>query len=441
MECRRDYVPWKFALLIQGLFVIAFLIAWIALPELRQDTIQADVLGAAKSEVVKLQEQLPAMAVPLFNDPDVVSDEELAAVLAKVLPRFERVHLRPNYVEHALRIWGSEIEFTRPELISGPEMVRFLTDTGKYVESWKEDAPPILQPTRTGIAIRWGPDRTASVHHDHLVTCLTEAGVSLDAEVYLPGHRGHVRDLVQEALRDFRVDEREVEWSVMAFGLWLAPSHISQWVTADGRYVTFDLLAGRLMRSHAKHGVCLGTHRVYTLALLLQLQDRFDADLLSPQTKQSVEEYLMQVSQLIQETPNSDGSWPPNWTDGTQADVRYDATQPFYRRVISTGHHLEWLAIAPTKFHPPRARIREAAAWAVRDVQEQSQEFIDNNYTYYSHVGNALALWRGTTPAEFWERWRQEHPDCEAHAAGPETVSALDSTVATEENKIQPNGE
>lgn len=352
-KTRPRTVSWRFALLIQAVFLSAFLAAWLLLPGLSQEAIRADLVGATPGPLVELELNRPARAEPFYDDPEVVSDEQLAAVLKKVLPRFDRMHLRPNYVEHALRIWGSEIEFTNDELISGPEMVRFLTDTSKYIESWKDEAPPILKPTRTGVAIRWGPDRTASVHHDHLVTCLTEAGVSLDTDIYLPARRSKVRDLVSEAIRDFRVDEREVEWSVMTFGLWLAPEDITEWVNGDGRRITFDLIARRLMRSQRKQGVCLGTHRVYSLALLLQLQDRYDEDLLQADTRALVQEYLMQTCQLISTTPDTDGSWPPNWPDGVRSTELEDPQQPFYRRVISTGHHLEWLAIAPEQFHPP----------------------------------------------------------------------------------------
>jgi hypothetical protein len=78
--------------------------------------------------------------------------------------------------------------------------------------------------------------------------------------------------------------------------------------------------------------------------------------------------------------------------------------------VIATGHHLEWLAIAPEMLHPPREQIRKAAKWIIQDTLQQSDETLSEHYTFYSHVGNALALWRKTRPADFWQRWRETHP-------------------------------
>ncbi|MCA9057878.1 MAG: hypothetical protein KDA85_05245, partial [Planctomycetaceae bacterium] len=122
------------------------------------------------------------------------------------------------------------------------------------------------------------------------------------------------------------------------------------------------------------------------------------------------------VRDLIIAAQDEDGSWPPNWASGADAKRLADPNEPIYRRVIATGHHLEWLAIAPQELHPPREDIHRAAAWIIRNTLETPQATIDSNYTFYSHVGNALALWRKTRPAEFWQQWRATHPDAEQFA-------------------------
>ena len=57
------------------------------------------------------------------------------------------------------------------------------------------------------------------------------------------------------------------------------------------------------------------------------------------------------------------------------------------KRVIATGHHLEWLSIAPIELHPPRGQILKAADWLIANVEKTPQDEIDANYTFYSHVG------------------------------------------------------
>ena len=47
--------------------------------------------------------------------------------------------------------------------------------------------------------------------------------------------------------------------------------------------------------------------------------------------------------------------------------------------------------------------IIKVARWVVQNVREAPQDVIDANYTFYSHVGNRLSLWRNTSPTQFWD--------------------------------------
>lgn len=349
---------------------------------------------------VPVERREPLRIEPLYDDPEVVNDEELTAVLRQVRPRFD-APLKPNHVEHALRTWGIDATFSDPDVMSGVAMRDFLIDHGKYLASWGSETEPLLVERPQGVAIRWGRTTGASVHHDHWLACLTEAGVPLDERVFTPSRRDMtINDVLQEALRDFRLDERETEWSAMAFGLWLPPR--KEWTNAAGRRLSFDLLARRQIRGHKRFGVCNGTHRVYSLMVLIRLDDEFD--ILSDGVRQDAYAFLEDVRDLIAESQLDDGRWPSNWYEGASA-AEAPLDEPAYKAVIATGHHLEWLAIAPKELHPPHAQIRKAADWIIAHTIAQSPETIRDRYTFYSHVGNALALWRGTRPAE-WEAER-----------------------------------
>jgi hypothetical protein len=91
-----------------------------------------------------------------------------------------------------------------------------------------------------------------------------------------------------------------------------------------------------------------------------------------------------------------------------EASAKADPAEAISKRVIATGHHLEWLSIAPIELHPPKDQILKAADWLVANVAATPQDEIDTNYTFYSHVGKALSMWRQTSPAAFWTEWRKE---------------------------------
>ena len=403
----------KTMLIVQCVFIASFSIAWFLLTPNQQQRIEAEMRSRRPLADVDFTNRTPAVVLPFYDDAAVVSDADLAAVLTKVLPRFSHEKLRPNYVEHALRIWGAEIEFDNPDLISGPQMASYLVDTGQYLASWGEAAQPILEPESDGVRIRWGAELTASVHHDHMLASMAEAGVTLDTAVFTPSRQTTMEQILSEALRDFRLDERETEWSAMAFGLYLAPQGTASWHNGQGRQITFDMLAERLMRKHRRKGVCLGTHRVYSLMALLRLDEEYGSELLTAATRSQIMLFLHGARELMIASQDSDGSWPPNWHEGAEAAANKDPNEMAYRRVIATGHHLEWLAIAPKELHPPHDSIVKAADWIVQKTLQAPQSEIDSSYTFYSHVGNALALWRKTSVPEFWQTWRTAHPDAE----------------------------
>ena len=418
----------------------AFAAAWAALSPAQSERFVEIASGRVKYSPPKIEREKPLVITTLYDEPSIVSDEELAAVLKQVQPRFSADNLRPNHVEHALRTWHVDAEFQDQRVMSGADMRDFLLDHGRFLLSWGPDVEPLLEDRPTGVYIRWGREKGASVHHDHTLACLSEAGVTLDQPVRTPGRPNTtLKQVIEQAIYDFDLDERETEWSAMGFGLWLPPQ--KEWVNSHRRRISFDMIARRQMRGHKTYGVCGGTHRVYSLMALVRLDDEFE--ILSDEVRAEALDYLKTVRDILMVTQFEDGHWPYNWPDGAHA-VEHPETYDAYRDVISTGHHLEWLAIAPEELHPPREMIEKAADWIIENTTSKTQEEILDNYTFYSHVGNALALWRNTRAAVFWKQWEAEHPyqpekatpkepSPEAPEEGPPETEATDAAAADTE--------
>ncbi len=355
---------------------------------------------------ITLERTTPLRITPFYDRPEMVSDEELAAVLEKILPRFSHVQTKPNFVEHALRVWSVDATFQQAGTISGAHMMDYLINHASYIQAWNQRQVSLLEDRPSGVGVKWGRDVGASVHHDHMLACLSEAGISLDQEVVTPSLRKtEFREVLIEAIRDFQLDERETEWTVMGFGLWLPPQ--KTWIAANGREMSFDILAHRLLRGKLETGVCSGTHRVYSLAVLLRLDE--DYDILSDETHTLIYRHLEYVRELITQSQFEDGHWPSNWDQGKLA-VDSPRDDGLKEKVIATGHHLEWLSIAPEELHPPREMIEKAARWCVDNTVSRTDEEIAAMYTFYSHVGNALCNWRMKRPSDFWREWEQDHP-------------------------------
>jgi len=421
---QRHPVSARTMLIVQTLFLGGILIAWLSTAGSDRRILAAAALSRPYPLDAFPRSDSAAVVTPLYDQPGLVTDQQLAAVLKKLIPRFSRSHLRPNLIEHALRTWGGQVTFLNPDAISGPKMVEFLTDSARHLESWDGKARPLLEDTPEGIHVRFGEDSASSVHHDHALAALTEAAVPLSSSVFTTRRALQLKHVLAEALRDFRLDEGETEWSSLCFALWLSPDSIPQWHNGSGRSITFDMLVERLVRNHKRMGVCQGTHRIYTLMAILRMNAEHQGKLLSPESATIAEQWLLDVRDLVAASQFPDGSWNPGWCYGSDYQLHIDPTEKISKRVIATGHHLEWMSIAPEKFHIPAAQIQKAAQWLLANVQNTPQSEIDQNYTFYSHVAKALAMWRKTSPAEFWTTYRQNHPDAETFDAPAATTAS-----------------
>ena len=94
-------------LAVQILVVSAFLVSYVGLSREASSKLRQSVTGAVTYPHVKINRDTPLWITPFYNDAEVVSDDELAAVLSQVRPRFSPTELKPNFVEHALRSLGS----------------------------------------------------------------------------------------------------------------------------------------------------------------------------------------------------------------------------------------------------------------------------------------------------------------------------------------------
>ncbi len=348
--------------------------------------------------------QAPAAAIretawlptPLYDRPDLVSDEQLRATLLRLQPKFEKGKQRVNFVEHALRVWGADAQFDDAASMSGAEMVRFLTDHSRFINVYGEATPGLIVDTPERLDIRWVgrggdfPD-AASRHHDHWLACLIEGGVRLDHIVNTPRRQVPLRELLDAAVDDFHVDEREYEWSAMVFAYYVDATN--GWRSGEPRLVTFDLVAKRLLRADDILGVCTGTHRLYALATLLRRHA--ESPILSPDIHEQVSSRLRTISETLGKSQEPSGLWNRRWPEGADALDGKD-TSSLTDKVLVTGHHLEWLSISPEEILPPEQHLIRAGQGLVKAVADSSDATIASQYTFYSHVVGALANWRRT---------------------------------------------
>lgn len=355
-------------------------------------------LPRTTSAIPALQNE-PRSVTLKYNWPHVITDEQLTATMTKLRPQLRHEHPKINHVDHALRCWGQEATFEDPACLSGAEMVAMLTDQNAYAAHWGTDALPLLVKGEFGPGFRTQEGESSASHVDHTLGTLAEIGISLDYPIIVKDQEAPltVKQLLTAAMLDFRLNQKEYEWTTVAAASYATGP--TQWLSQDGEHITFDMLADRLMRQDWVDGVCYGNHRLYALAMLLQFDDQAqlfrEAD-----TRSKVIAHLSQATARLVKSQSAEGYWDENWEDATRPAKEMEAGGPTMRRILATGHALEWWAIAPAEVLPPREVVVRGAQWLVVEIEQMEPESVVKNYTFLTHVGRALCLWRGKFPHE-----------------------------------------
>jgi len=69
-----------------------------------------------------------------------------------------------------------------------------------------------------------------------------------------------------------------------------------------------------------------------------------------------------------------------------------------FQAIAVTGHHLEWIALAPPQFRPRRESVERAALALARLIPQQPPPTVANSYAPFSHAARALLLMEEADP-------------------------------------------
>ncbi|WP_339731838.1 hypothetical protein [uncultured Gimesia sp.] len=356
--------------------------------------------GAVRFQEWEAQKKLPQLrlnplkVVPRYDQPDIVSEQDLAQVLYRLRPQFRGKEPRINHVDHALRFWGIEATFDDPKCTSGMEMRDILLDHRRFHQVWGSETKPLLVQNQFGIRPRVQQGEATSSHEDHTLATLAEVGTPVDYPVVTSKGETTLAAMIQETLSSFSLNQVEYEWSALVFALYI--DQPQDWLTTEGQRVNFDTIADRIMRQKPTKGVCFGNHRLHALVMLLRVDEQ--TPILTKAGRENVIGYLKNITQLLVKNQSEEGYWDKNW-DGTKLETSFEKKfTPRARRVLATGHAMEWWSLAPPEVLPPEETLQKAGHWLVNTIKEMPDSEIKSSYTFLSHAGRALALWRGKFP-------------------------------------------
>lgn len=354
----------------------------------------------------------PVQMAPRYDRPDLLSDAQLIATLDKLKPRLRGRNPKINFVDHALRFWGVEAQFRDDKCLSGVEMRDLLLDHRVFQDAWGTEENPFLIPDFRGdstlLAMRTKDGQASASHTDHSLASLAEVGTPLDFPVMAPTGEIELKAALEYSLREFSLNQDEYEWSTIIFLHYLP--QVESWKTTSGQRITWDRIADRLMRQRLADGVCFGNHRLFALVSMLNADETHQ--ILSEQKRQDVIVHLKDVTARLVRTQSEEGYWDSKWPgeerEGPPKENKGSPLGEAADRILATGHALEWWAFAPPELLPPDETLAKAIHWTYAEIQGLSDSQVKRFYTFLTHAGRALSLWRGKMPHEVWKQRTEE---------------------------------
>lgn len=295
---------------------------------------------------------------------------------------------------HALHLFGRDVEVAGRD--GEPvKVLDLLLDSDRGFEYF---GTRHLVSTRYGarfpvhVQLLLGTSQTgAESHQGQALSVLGEMGVPLDSPIRLPGGgAGTLRLVLDDLIANFTL-EGEIYWDAASIGLYVPPAR--SWTDKFGRRFTFDELAQELLSRDPGDSSCAGTHRLSTLVLLL----RTDAatPIFSDRVRDEVRGHLGLVARVLAECQASDGSWDLDW-HANLPGAKHGHKEPggAWSKIITTGHHLEWMMLLGPDLRPRDEVFARGAQWLMptllREVGERGP--LGPQYCPASHAVRVLRI-------------------------------------------------
>ncbi|QDV18643.1 hypothetical protein Pan153_33030 [Gimesia panareensis] len=307
-----------------------------------------------------------------------------------------------SVVYHAIRLWGTSATFPNREFANpllrgrwGEVMFAIMTDDNAYQEyASTSSSSHLLLPSDHGVMARVADDGgngggTSSTHPGAYLQIMAELGVSSE-------ERLHVIEREESTLADVINDEAlrvslliEQEWIANGLSRYLKNT---KWQNRFGDWISFDLIAEKLVNRKLAKGACQGGHVPYALASLLAVQEQ--RELLSPKVVNSVENHLRAYSKLLSSTQREDGGWDRGWDGNSIADNKsaLETSRSLRERLVATGHHLEWMTICKPALRPDDSVMHSASLFLSREIERtgRSVEMDWHKYMPLTHSAKAV---------------------------------------------------
>jgi len=295
---------------------------------------------------------------------------------------------------HMMHLRGPDAELTIGESRKGVNLLRVISSDR---ESRKYLGQPFAIPVRTGVRFPTVPadHRLATAgdesHRDQGLACLAQLGLPLSHPLQVDGLPYALKDVLQDSLANFDMHQKELEWTGMAYALYLPP--LRQWRNRFGQSFSFDDLTKELLGRSLLHSPCGGSHRLIMLTTLHRLDKQHP--ILSAKVRIELDQFLKKAVEQAISTQRPDGGWPSTWTFGLIPDKNprnWSLKDSSDTDVMIAGHVVEWFFNLDRELQPSKKTFETALGLIRSRVSSLEEREFLSNFCPYSHAIRVVNL-------------------------------------------------
>ncbi|HEV8000125.1 MAG TPA: hypothetical protein VGP63_09610 [Planctomycetaceae bacterium] len=250
-------------------------------------------------------------------------------------------------------------------------------------------SPPLVFRSPYGWEVRQRTPESAREHWEYeyhvdqfLATC-AEIGVPSSFQLETDFGKVSMGELLDASRRSFE-PHQELCWTLVAYCTYLPEE--SRWTNRFGDICSYESMVAKILATPLNEGSCGGTHKHFAMAYFLAKWPVNGA------LRRQCGDYLRRSADALEHSQLSSGAWTPAWAMsvvGQTSDPESSSIRGV-DLVQMTGHHLEWIYLAPPDLRPSTKCISRAIHFLGDALNRADITSIQKDYCAYSHAASML---------------------------------------------------
>lgn len=298
-----------------------------------------------------------------------------------------REELSSSLCVHLLSAYGPEICVQNSDGVD-ERLLDILLNQDRAIEVFGH---PTLYESAFGVRpyARQEAQRGSQAHHDQLLCCLAQAGVSPDYLCKVNGRDRRVADLLADSEADFYLSKKELAFTAIAYAHLLSPRR--SWKNKFDEEVSFSSVVEELLSRNIGDSHCFGTH-LFEAMIVIYRVDREHCSILEAASQKRLEERIKELASRAVLRQKADGSWGSRWFQSEPRQVDSDEDLAFNHRskLLVTGHLIQMLAKLPASLEMEDYVFERGLRWLDMATSELGEEEVTREFCPCSHAAWCL---------------------------------------------------